>query len=74
MKFTDYTADELEDGIVRALRAGDSKGVQSLMIGLAIVDARRADTMLTTISLGLELAQNDPDALERLLAATHPES
>lgn len=73
-RITDFSADELEDGILRALRAGDAEAVQALMIGLAIVDADRADTMLLTITLGLKIAQEDPDALVRLVAATRPES
>lgn len=52
-----WTADELEDGIHRALRAHDVEAVYALLLLLALQDAERADQLRRTFKAALAVAK-----------------
>lgn len=56
MNAPEWTPDEIEAAIQRALAAHDVKAVESLMVMLAVRDPQRAEDMLTILKAGLILA------------------
>jgi hypothetical protein len=59
----DYSADQIEDAIVAALRAHDVSAAVSLLRLLAGVDPVRARTVYDTMLLGLALSGTDVTGL-----------
>lgn len=52
-----YSADQLTEGITRALKAGDAEAVYDFLRVLAVVNPRRAQDVMDTIELGLTIAE-----------------
>lgn len=59
-KDTLYTADELEEGIEKALKAKDLESVRTLVHMLIGVDPDRAKVVYDTLLLGVSLARSVP--------------
>lgn len=51
------TADQLEEAIANALKAGDIPAVGTLLKSLALLDAPRAENMLGLLRLGVEIGR-----------------
>ncbi len=52
-----FTADQLTEGITRALKAGDAEAVYDFLRVLAVVDPRRAQDVMDMIEVGLTIAE-----------------
>lgn len=52
-----YTADQLEEGIAAALRAGDMPAAVEILQRLTVVDAKRAQDVLDVMRAGIVLSK-----------------
>jgi hypothetical protein len=55
-----FTADQLTEGVRRALQARDMEAVADFLRVLAAVDPRRAQDVQDTLELGLVIAEGTP--------------